>query len=92
MALNLVNEHGSLFSYDLITDSSNKSRLAFVDATLTYFEGVLNHSTTLTRAFSSALIFYLVPLELDHMDHTTTTTFVKTKVAKVDITAGVQKI
>ena len=45
---------------------------------------MVNHSTTLTRAYSSSLICYLVPLELDHVDHATTTTFAKTKVAKVD--------
>ena len=51
-------------------------------------EGVFKHSTTLTRAYSGVLIHYLVPLELDHMDHTTTTTFAKTKVAKVDLTTS----
>ena len=47
---------------------------------------------TLTRAYSSALIYYLVPLELDHVDHATTTTFAKTKVAKVDLNTDQQRI
>ena len=53
---------------------------------------MVNHSTTLTRAYFSALIHYLVPLELDHVDHATTTTFAKTKVAKVDSNVGEQRI
>ena len=91
MAFYLVTGHSSLFSYDLVSQSGNKSRLAYVDTTLTYFKGVVNHYTTLTRAYSSALIYYLVLLELDHVDHGTTTTFVKIEVAKVDLTAGEQR-
>ena len=53
---------------------------------------MVDHSTTLTRAYFSALIHYLVPLELDHMDYATTTTFAKIKVAKVDLTTGKQRI
>ena len=53
---------------------------------------MIDHFTSLTRAYSSALIYYLVPLELDHVDHATTTTFVKIKVAKVDLTIGKQRI
>ena len=53
---------------------------------------MVNYSTTFTRAYSSALIYYLVLLELDNEEHATTTTFAKTKVAKVDLTIGVQKI
>ena len=84
--LNLVAGHGSLFSYDFVSHSGKESHLDFEDISLTLFEGVFNHSTTLTRAYFSALIYYLVPLELDHVDHTTTTTFVKIKVAKEDLT------
>ena len=43
-------------------------------------------------AYSSALIYFLVLLELDHVDHANTTTFVKAKVAKVDLTNDKQKI
>ena len=35
LALYLVTGHGSLFSYDLISHSGNKLRLAYIDATLT---------------------------------------------------------
>ena len=63
-----------------------------MDITLTLLEGMVNHSTTFTRAYSSYLIYYLVPLELDHMDHTTITSFAKTKVAKVDLTNGMPRI
>ena len=35
LALYLVTRHSSLFSYDLISHSGNKSRLAYVNATLT---------------------------------------------------------
>ena len=52
---------------------------------------MVDHSTTLTGAYSSALIYFLIPLELDHVDHATTTFFAKTKVAKVDPATGVQK-
>ena len=47
---------------------------------------------TLARGYSSALIYYLVPLELDHVDHAITTTFAKTKVAKVDLNVNEQRI
>ena len=53
---------------------------------------MVDHSTTFLSAYSSALIYYLDPLELDHMDHTTTTAIVKIKVAKVDLTASMQRI
>ena len=53
---------------------------------------MVDHSTTLTRADSSALIHYLGPLEHDHVDHATATIFAKTKVTKVDMTTGMQKI
>ena len=53
---------------------------------------MVDYSTTLIRAYSSDLIDYLVPLELDHMDHTTTTTFINVKFPFVDLTTGVQKI
>ena len=53
---------------------------------------MVDHSTTLTRAYFTALIHYLVPLELDHVDHATTTTFAKTKIAKVDSNVGKQRI
>ena len=53
---------------------------------------MVNHSTTLTRAYFSALIQYLVPLELDHVDHATTTTFIRIKVAKEALNAGEQRI
>ena len=66
--------------------------MAYVNVTLTWLEGVVDHSTNLTGAYSSALIYYLVPLELDHVDHTTTTIFAKTKVAKVDLTTSMQRI
>ena len=36
-----------------------------------------DYFTTLVKAYSGALTHYLVPLELDNVDHTTTTTFVK---------------
>ena len=52
---------------------------------------MVDHSTTLVRAYSSVLTYYLVLLELEHVDHTTTSTFVKIKVAKVDLTTGVQR-
>ena len=52
---------------------------------------MVNHSTTLIRAYSGALIYYLVPLELDHVDYTTNTTSIIIKVAKVDLTTGVQR-
>ena len=35
LALILVTGHGSLFSYGLISHSGNKSRLSYVDTTLT---------------------------------------------------------
>ena len=53
---------------------------------------MVDHSMTLASAYSSALIYYLVPLELDHVDHATTTTFAKTKVAKVDLNIDEQRI
>ena len=53
---------------------------------------MFDYSTTLTWAYSSALICYLVPLELAHVNHATTITFAKIKVAKVDLTAGEQGI
>ena len=53
---------------------------------------MVNHSTTLTRAYSSVLIHYLVTLKLDHVDHTNFTTFIEFSVAKVDLTAGVYRI
>ena len=53
---------------------------------------MVDYSTTLTRAYSSALIYYLVPLELDHVDHAITATFAKTKVFKVELTTGKQRI
>ena len=49
---------------------------------------MVDHSTTLTRVYSSALIYYLVPLALDHIDHGTTTIFVRIRIAKVDMTTG----
>ena len=88
----MVTGYGSLFSYDLISYNGSKSCLAYVDIILTSFEGMVNHSTTLTRAYSSILTYYLVPLELDHVDHATTTTFVKIKVTKVNLTASEQRI
>ena len=39
--------------------------------------------------YSDTLIYYLVPLDLDCVDHTTSATFVKINVAKVDLTAGI---
>ena len=83
---NLVTKHGSLSSYDLVSHSCSRPHLAYVYITFTQFEGMIKHSTTLVRAYSSALIHYLTQLELDHVDHTTTTTFVKAKVIKVDLT------
>ena len=53
---------------------------------------MFNHSTTLVRAYSGDLTYYLVPLELDHMDRTTSTNFVRIKVAKVDLTTSMQRI
>ena len=61
-----------------------------MDITPTWFEGVVNHSITLVRTYSGALAHYLVPLELEHVGHSTSTIFVKIMVAKVDLTAGVQ--
>ena len=52
---------------------------------------MFNYSTTLERAYSGALPHYLVPSELDHMDHTTNTTFIKIEVPRVDLTASVQR-
>ena len=52
---------------------------------------MVNHSTTLTRAYFNDLIQYLAPLELYHVDHATTTTFAKNKVAKVDLNIGEQR-
>ena len=54
--------------------------------------GMVEHFTTLEKAYSGNLVYYLVPLELDRVDHTNTTTFVKILVAKVDLTVGVQRI
>ena len=88
----MVIGHGSLSLYDLISHNSSNSRLAYVHITLTWFDGVVDYSNTLARAYSSALIHYLVPLDLDHVDHGTTTTFVRTKVAKVDLTTDEQGI
>ena len=53
---------------------------------------MVDHSTTFTRAYSSASINYLVPLELDYVNHGTATTFVRIKIAKVDLTTGKQRI
>ena len=50
------------------------------------------HSTTLIRTYFGAQTFYLVPLELDLVDHTTTTDVVKSKVAKVDLTTSLQTV
>ena len=87
----MVTGPSSLSSYDLVFHNGSKSHLAYVDATFT-FEGVVYHSTAFTRAYHNALIHYLVPLELDHVDHTTTTTSTKTKVVKVDLNIGKQRI
>ena len=89
-ALNLVTGHGSLSLYELVSHSSSQSHLAYMDSTLTQFEGMVYHSITLVRTYSSALIYYIVPLE--HADHTTTTAFVKIKIAKVDLTTSVQSL
>ena len=75
----MVGEHGGLSSYDLISHSSSKSHLAYMDITLSSLEGVVDHSTTLVGAYSGALMYYLVLLELDHVYHATKTTFVKKK-------------
>ena len=91
-ALNLVTRYGSRSSHDLVSHNGSKLHLAYIDVTLTQFEDMVDHSNTLTRAYFSALIHYLVLLELDHVDHATTTTFSKTKVAKVDLTTCVQEI
>ena len=53
---------------------------------------MVDHSTAFIRAYSSALMQYTVALEMDHVDHTTTTTVVKIGVTKVDLTAGMQRI
>ena len=53
---------------------------------------MVDHSTTLVKAYSSALIYYLVPLELELGNHTTTIIFTKIKAAKMDLTAGEQRI
>ena len=53
---------------------------------------MVDHSTTLVRAYSGVLTYYLVPVEMDHVNHTTTTTIVKTKFTKVDQTTGMQRI
>ena len=66
--------------------------MAYVYVTLALFKAMVDHSTILVRSYSSGLIHYLFPLELDHVDHANTTTFVKIKVAKVDFTASVQRI
>ena len=87
-----MTRHSNISLYDLISHSSSKSHLAYVDATLNYFEGMVDHSTTLIRDYSGALIYYLVLLELDHVPHTTSTIFDKAKVAKVDLTASVQRV
>ena len=88
----MVIRYGRLSLYDLISHSSGKSHSAYVDVTLSLLEGMVNHSTTFTMAYSSNLIYYLVSLKLDHMDHVTTTTFAKTKVFKVDLTVSEQRI
>ena len=53
---------------------------------------MIDHSTTLVRAYCGALIYYLVLLELDSMAHISTTAFIKIRVAKVDLNAGMQII
>ena len=63
----MVTRYGSLYSYDLASYSSSKSYLAYVDIALAYLEGMVDYSTTLVRAYSDALIYSLVPLELDHV-------------------------
>ena len=50
---------------------------------------MVDYSIALVRAYSSALIQYFIPLELDHVDNATTTTIFKTK---VDLIAGVQRV
>ena len=52
---------------------------------------MVDHSITLTKAYSSALIYYVALLELKHVYHGTATTFAKIKVVKVDLTISVQK-
>ena len=53
---------------------------------------MVDHSNTLVRVYSGALTYYLVLLELDHVDYPDSTTYIKIKVAKVDINASVQRI
>ena len=53
---------------------------------------MFDHFTTQKRAYSSALIYYLVLSELDHVDHAATTTFVRIKVDKVDLNVDKQRI
>ena len=73
----MVTGHGSLSLYNLVFHSSSKLHLANIDVTLTKFKGVLDYTTTLVRGYSGALVYYLVLLELDHADHTTTSVFIK---------------
>ena len=82
----MVTRQGNLSLYDLVYHSCDKIHLDNVDITLIYFEGVVDYSTTLIRVYSGALTHSLVPLELNYVDHTTTTTFVIIKIAKVDLT------
>ena len=83
----MVTRYGSPSLYDLVSHSGSKSHLVFVDFTLTKLEGVADNSTTLAKTYSISLIYYLVPLELDHVDHASTVTFATIKVSKVDLTA-----
>ena len=53
---------------------------------------MVNHSTTPVRAYAGALIYYLVPLDLEYVAHSTSTDFVRIKVAKVDLTTSMQRI
>ena len=55
-------------------------------------KGVVDHASTLIRAHSSTLTYYLVLLELDHVDHTTSNTVFRIKVTKVDLTTIMQRI
>ena len=70
-----------VFLYMTLFPTVVASHFLLMDVTLISLEGVVKHSTTLTRSYSSALIKNLVPLELDHVDHATTNLFAKTKVA-----------
>ena len=88
----MVARHGSLSSHDLVSHSSSKSPLAYTNVTLTKVKGMVDHSTILLRAYSGDLIYYLVPLELDHVDHTISTPLAGIKVTKVDLTTGMQRL